>query len=148
VSEKSEAKKEAEELKAVEAHVEPDNTEIPDHTAQRKVEAHRQAQVGQSVALDTGDTSAVDPQPDRDAPGVQHSYAPIVEGERQVTEQPDRYAVSGDSSGAAVEPNAKNKRGARRKKDDSDGPESAESAGWPAQFEGDGKEQYPAQYSW
>lgn len=145
--EDSTAKDEKEVLEAVEAHVNPDDTEIPDHSAQRKVEAHRQAQVGTSAALDTGDDSAVLPQPDRDAPGEPTTFAPLVEGERQVTEQPDRYAVGDEAAEYAVEANSKNRRGRRKKKDDADA-EAGEAPAYPAQYEGDIKDTLPAQYSW
>ncbi len=143
--EKAEAKAIAE---LDEKAVEPDNTEMPDHTAIRKAELHRQAEVGRLGPVDTGDDSSVNPQPDRDTVNQQVSFAPIPRGARQATEQPDRYAVNGADAEDTVEENSKNRRGRRAKKDDSPAGDAANASEWPAQYDGDGKEDLPAQYSY
>jgi hypothetical protein len=142
-----ESKDEAEVIEAVEEHVVTDFTEQPDLSAQRAVEAHRQAKVGRPKPLSTGDTSAVHPQPDAVAvPDPANLYAE-PEGEHQSTEQPDRYAVGDKVVTYADEKSAKSgKRGRRAKVEES--AEHVESPNWPAQYEGDGKDQHPAQYSW
>lgn len=147
--EEKERTAEAELFKAAEKDIETDNTEMPDHSAIRAVEAHRQAKVGarKDVELDTGDDSEVHPQPDRDeAVGNPRVYLAEPDGERQGTEQPDRYAVNGADAEDTVEPNGKGRRGRRAKKDDSSSAEDA--SAWPAQYEGDGKDEQPSQYSY
>lgn len=145
-SEKAAEKATDKKLEAVESHVHAGDTEMPDHAAQRAVEAHRQAQVGRREEVSTGDDSAVDPQPDRDAPGMPVKFSAEPDGERQVTEQPDRYAVGDEAAEYAVEANSKNRRTARQKKK---ADELEEQPSWPAQYaDVKAEDVHPAQYSW
>lgn len=122
--------------------------EVPDRVGMRSSYARAAESAGEPT-VHTGDTSAVHPYPDAEAPGRPHPITHPV-GERQVTEQPDFYASLGATTqGAPAEAQAKKpaRRGGRRKKGEAaDGGESKVSETLPAQF--DAEDDIPAQWSY